>query len=66
MATYSQFVANTNNGFVRVFALPATADFRKFMGIWMTVATANVTTARINSFLTLDPSKWMPFVDAVN
>lgn len=41
-------------------------DYERYLGILLTVNTANTTAGKINAFLTLDPTGWTPYVDAVN
>lgn len=41
-------------------------DYERYLGILMTVTTANTTAGKINAFLTLDPTGWVAYADAVN
>jgi hypothetical protein len=40
--------------------------YERYLGLWETVAVANVTAGKINAFLTSDVAKWAPYADAVN
>jgi hypothetical protein len=39
--------------------------YERYLGLWQTVATANVTAGKINAFLTSDPAIWRAYADNV-
>lgn len=41
-------------------------DYERYLGVLMTVNTANTTAGKINAFLTLDPPGWVAYPDAQN
>jgi hypothetical protein len=51
-------VATLVAGYTLCFPLPSTGNYERYLGIWETVATANVTAGKINAFLTLDPGPY--------
>lgn len=53
-------------GYTIVVALPMQMTYERFLGIWETVAGANVTAGAINAFLTKTPPKANLYVDAVS
>jgi hypothetical protein len=53
-------------GFTRVYALPPDATFERYLGLWMTVGSANVTAGKLNAFLTLNPPVQTIYPDAAN
>lgn len=57
-------VATWAAGYTKVLALPAEVTYERYLGIWMTVATANVTAGKLNAFLTTQPSKWTALPDS--
>jgi hypothetical protein len=59
-------VATWAAGYTKVYALPQEATYERYLGLWMTVATANVTAGKLNAFLTTDVSRWTAYPDAVN
>jgi hypothetical protein len=59
-------VATLVAGYTLVFPLPPQFTYERFMGIWETVATANVTAGAINAFLTHDAARYIPTADAIN
>lgn len=56
-------VATWAAGYTRVYALPQEKTYERYLGLWMTVATANVTAGAINAFLVRDPSRWIAYSD---
>lgn len=58
-------VATWVAGYTKVVALPPEATYERYLGLWETVATANVTAGKINAFLTRDVSKWAALPDAL-
>lgn len=40
-------------------------SYERYLGLWETVATANVTAGKINAFLTSDPALWRAYADNV-
>lgn len=58
-------VASLVAGFTKILALPIEATYERYLGLWETVATANVTAGKINAFLTTTPAKWTASPDAL-
>lgn len=56
-------VATWVAGYTKIVALPSEATYEKFIGIWETVAAANVTAGAINAFLTRDITRWKAYAD---
>jgi hypothetical protein len=50
-------------GFTKIYALPIEATYERYLGLWMTVATANVTAGKLNAFLTRDVAKYTNYSD---
>lgn len=50
-------VATLVAGYQLAYALPLGATYERYLGLWETVATADVTAGAINAFLTQDVSK---------
>lgn len=59
-------VATWAAGYTKVIALPQEATYERYLGLWMTVATANVTAGKLNAFLARDVSRWTAYPDATN
>lgn len=57
-------VATLVAGYTMAVALPFGA-YERYLGLWETVAVANVTAGKINAFLTHDVSKWVATPDAI-
>lgn len=57
-------VATWAAGYTKIYPLPV-EDYERYVGLWMTVATANVTAGKLNAFLTRDPAKWTALPDAL-
>jgi hypothetical protein len=57
-------VATWAAGYTKIYALPVEVAYERYMGLWMTVATANVTAGKLNAFLTTAPSKWTATPDS--
>ena len=53
-------------GYTKVYALPPDATYERYLGLWMTVASANVTAGKLNAFLTLTPPIQTIYPDATN
>ncbi len=53
-------------GYTKVYALPMEVTYERYLGLWMTVASANVTAGKLNAFLTTDPARWTAYADATN
>ena len=52
---------------IAVVALPMEgAAYERYLGILATIATTTVTAGAINAFLTMDPTGWKAYPDAVN
>lgn len=58
-------VATLVAGYQLVIPLPVTANYERYMGIWVTTATATTTAGKINAFLTLDPNYNTALPDAI-
>ena len=58
-------VATWAAGYTKVYALPTEATYERYLGLWETVATANVTAGKINAFLTRDVAKYTNYPDAL-
>ena len=58
-------VASLEAGYTKIIALPIEATYERYLGLWETVATANVTAGKINAFLTTTPAKWTASPDAL-
>lgn len=56
-------VATLVAGYTIVVPLPAEATYERYMGLWETVATANVTAGAVNAFLTHDITRWKAYAD---
>jgi hypothetical protein len=48
-------------GFTRIYSLPVEATYERYLGLWMTVVTANVTAGKLNAFLTTDVAAWRSY-----
>lgn len=59
-------VATLVAGYTKVIPLPIEATYERYLGLWETVATANVTAGKINAFLTTDVAAWRAYEDATN
>jgi hypothetical protein len=64
LSTGAIAVATWAAGYTKAFALPADT-YERYLGLWMTVATANVTAGKLNAFLTHDVAKWVATPDAL-
>lgn len=51
-------VATLVAGYTLCYPLPVTGNYERYIGLWETVAVANVTAGKINAFLTIDPSPY--------
>ena len=58
-------VATWAAGYTKVIALPTEVTYERYLGLWETVATANVTAGKINAFLTHDVAKWTAYDNAI-
>ncbi len=43
------------DGYTLVYPLPLGVTYERYMGLWMTVASANVTAGKLNAYLTTHP-----------
>lgn len=59
-------VATLVAGYELAIALPLEKTYERYLGLWETVATANVTAGAINAFLTKHPPRGVLYVDAAN
>ena len=59
-------VATLVAGYTVVIPLPMDFTFEKYLGVWETVATANVTAGAISSFITDNARLYRAYADAVN
>lgn len=57
-------VATWAAGYTKIYPLPV-ENYERYLGLWMTVAVANVTAGKLNAFLTHDVSKWVALPDAL-
>ena len=57
-------VATWAAGYTKIYPLPL-ESYERYLGLWMTVATANVTAGKLNAFLTRNPAKWAALPDAL-
>jgi hypothetical protein len=63
-ANAAQFNAG---GIIGCIALPLEGPvYERYLGVLAVTGTTATTAGKINSFLTLDPSKWKAYADAVN
>jgi hypothetical protein len=58
-------VATLVAGYQRAFALPKEATYERYLGLWETVATTNVTAGKINAFLTPAVAKSTTYPNAI-
>ena len=58
-------VATLVAGYTKVMALPVEASYERYLGLWETVATANMSAGKINAFLTHDVAKWTAYADGI-
>lgn len=58
-------VATLVAGYQKAFALPDGVDYERYLGLWETVAAANVTAGAINAFLTHDVARWTAYDNAI-
>ena len=59
-------VATLVAGYVVCCVKLPSGSYERYLGIWETVATANVTAGKINAFLTNDPALWRAYADNVS
>ncbi|MBP8282320.1 MAG: hypothetical protein KAX46_00130 [Chromatiaceae bacterium] len=52
-------------GYTKVIPLPTEATYERYLGLWMTVATANVTAGKLNAFLTNQAPAQYAYPDAI-
>lgn len=64
LATADIPVATLVAGYTMAFPLPY-GTYERYLGLWETVGTANVTAGKINAFLTKDVSKWVATPDGI-
>lgn len=57
---YTTYVA----GYTKVYALPSEATYERYLGLWETTS-GNLTSGKINAFLTHDVSKWTAAADGI-
>ncbi len=65
LATPAIPVATLVAGYQVAFALPLGATYERYLGLWQTVATADVTAGKINAFLTRDVANFVAYPDAI-
>lgn len=58
-------VATWVAGYTLVYPLPMGVTYERYMGLWMTVATANVTAGKLNAFITTHPPSNPSYPDAL-
>jgi hypothetical protein len=54
-------VATWAAGYTKVYALPKEVTYERYLGLWMTVATANVTAGKLNAFLVHDVARYTAY-----
>lgn len=64
-ATAAIPVATLVAGYVVCCVKLPSGSYERYLGIWETVATANVTAGKINAFLTADPAIYRAYADNV-
>lgn len=64
LATPAIPVATLVAGYTLAYVLP-NDTYERYLGLWETVATANVTAGKINAFLTHNVAKWAAYADAI-
>lgn len=52
-------------GYTIIQALPIAATYERYLGIWQTVATGNLSAGNLNIFLTQHPAKYTIYPDAL-
>jgi hypothetical protein len=53
-------------GYMRFLAIPSESPaYERYLGVIANVGTAALTAGKVNLFLTLDPSKWRSYADAI-
>lgn len=52
-------------GYTKVYALPIEATYERYLGIWQTVATGNLSAGKVNIFLATDVAKYTAYADAL-
>jgi hypothetical protein len=65
LATPDIPVATLVAGYQLAYALPLGATYERYLGLWQTVGTANVTAGKINAFLTRDVANFVAYPDAI-
>ncbi len=65
LATPDIPVATLVAGYTLAYALPIDGNYERYLGLWETVGTANVTAGKINAFLTHDVAKWKAYADGI-
>lgn len=50
-------------GYTKIYPLPIEATYERYLGLWMTVASANVTAGKLEAFLSLDPNGNTAYTD---
>ena len=58
-------VATLVAGYTKIIALPTEVAYERYLGLWETVATTNISAGKINAFLTATPAKWTAYDDAI-
>lgn len=51
-------VATLVAGYKMCYQLPSNGNYERYMGLWETVATTNISAGKINAFLTGDPAPY--------
>lgn len=52
-------------GYTLIQALPIAATYERYLGLWQTVGTNNLSAGAINAFLTREPAKWTAYPNAI-
>lgn len=58
-------VATWVAGYTKVYPLPLGVTYERYLGLWMTVATADITAGKLNAFITADPTGATHYADAL-
>jgi hypothetical protein len=58
-------IASLVAGYEKIYPLPISDTYERYVGLWETVATTNLDAGKINAFLTLDPPSWKPVSDGL-
>lgn len=65
LATAAIPVATLVAGYQVAYALPQEVTYERYLGLWETVATTNMSAGKINAFLTTAVAKYTAYADAI-